>query len=207
METTTQPLTPAQREELRGYVAWSISLFRAVLLLAAIGAVAVLLRAAHRLVPSRLQHDAWWILPTAVFAAALYRLARRWTGGRAFRAQVRADLARGVAAVHRVSVIDAIEVEEQEDEGPAYFLRTSDGHTMIFAGQYLNACKRRGFPWREFEIVEAPASRVFFGLIPRGDTVRPSSRRPPLTWHEFKRFRLADRKYAVLELPFETIPK
>lgn len=205
MATSVRPLTPAQRAELRGYVAWGVSVFRAVVFLAAVMAVAGLLRAAHRLLPSGVQHDLWWMLPGAAFALALYRKAGRWTGGRTFRARVRADLARGVAAVHRVVAIEALEVEEREDEGPACFLHLVGGETMVFAGQYLEACMRRGFPWREFEIVEAPSSGVFFGIVPRGQKLTPTGRRPPLTWQEFKQFRLANRNYAIVDVPFEAL--
>ena len=206
METSVRPLTPAQGAELRGYVAWGVSVFRAVVFLAAVLAVAGLLRAAHdRLLPAGVQHDLWWLLPGAAFAFTLYRRARRWTGGRGFRAKVRADLSQGVAAVHRVVAVEALEVEQREDEGPAYFLRLAGGETMVFAGQYLEACMRRGFPWREFEIVEAPSSGVFFGIIPRGEKLTPSGRRPPLTWQEFKQFRLANRNYAIVDVPFVTL--
>lgn len=147
----------------------------------------------------------WWIVPSVVVGVLLYRVAGRGTGGPKFRAAVRADIARGVTAAHRVVVVDAIEVEEQEDEGPAYFVLTADGKTMVFAGQYLEGYKRKGFPWKAFEILEAPESKVFFGLVPDGARLAPSLRRGPLTWEEHKRFVAGSRNYAILDVAFEAL--
>jgi hypothetical protein len=61
------------------------------------------------------------------------------------------------------------------------------GNTMLFAGQYLARLKGKGFPWRAFDIVEAPESRIFFGINPAGDRLQPSIKRPPFSWEEAKR--------------------
>jgi hypothetical protein len=206
MDTTYRPISSRRLTELRGYVARSTMVFRLTLYVLAIVSVAWLLAAVHRrIVPSHLQHDLWWIVPTLLFTGALYGLAGHWTGGRSFRAKIRADLTDGQAAVHRVVAVDAIEVEQQEDEGPAFFVLTADGKTVLFAGQYLEAYKRKGFPWREFEILEAPQSKIFLGIVPLGDRLPPSGRRPPFTWDEFKGLPLASRNYAILDLEFETV--
>jgi hypothetical protein len=99
----------------------------------------------------------------------------------------------------------AIEVEEGQEEGPSFFILTSDGRTMIFAGQYLDRYKGKGFPWKEFEILEAPESGIFFGLVPCGEPLRPSLRRSPFSDDELKRFG-AD-KYAILDVPFEALKR
>jgi hypothetical protein len=135
----------------------------------------------------------------------LYRVAGRGTGGPQFRAAVRVDIARGVAAAHRVVAVDAIEVEEQEDEGPTYFLLTDDGKTMVFSGQYLESYKRKGFPWTTFEILEGPESKVFFGLVPDGARLAPSLRRGPLSWEEYKQFVSGSRNYAILDVAFDAL--
>jgi hypothetical protein len=208
MQTTYRPISKRRLGELRGYVAWSTSLFRAALLLAVVGAFGWVLRTVHL----RLGHplggsELVWLLPSAALAIALYIIAGRWTGGRAFRAAVRQDLAGGVAAVHAVHAVDAVEVEEGEDEGPSYFVLTQDGSTLLFAGQYLAPYKRKGFPWKEFEILEAPRSKIFFGLVPRGERLAPSARRPPFTWEEFKTFARGKREYAVLDVDFDALKK
>lgn len=209
MQTTFRPISKRRLAELRGYVAWGTSLFRAALMIAIVALFAWALRAAHvRLGRALADSELVWLLPSAALAIALYVIAGRWTGGRRFRAAVREDLAGGVAAVHAVRAVDAVEVEEGEDEGPAYFLLTHDGATLLFAGQYLGPYKRKGFPWKEFEILEAPRSKIFFGLVPRGERLVPSARRPPFTWEEFKAFAKGKREYAVLDnVDFNAVKK
>jgi hypothetical protein len=135
----------------------------------------------------------------------LYFVSSRWTGGRSFRRKVRLDLARGEAALRRVAAVDAIEVAEREDEGHAYFLRTEYGRTMLFAGQYLEKYRRRGFPWKVFEIVEAPESQVFLDIVPIGDRLQPSSRRPPFSWEELKGFEGMNENYVLVNAEFDTL--
>ncbi len=53
-------------------------------------------------------------------------------------------------AAHRIDAVEAIEVDEQEDEGPSFFIKTVDGQVILFTGQYLNRLKARGFPWKPF---------------------------------------------------------
>lgn len=197
MNTTFRPISKRRLAELRGYVAWSTWFFRALLFLAIIAAFAWLLR---RISDSVLV----WLLPSLALAAAIYWVSGRWTGGRAFRAAVRKDLAGGVAAAHQVVALDAIEVEEGEDEGPAYFILADDGATLLFAGQYLDAWKRKGFPWKSFEVLEAPASKVFFGLVPGGEKLAPSLTRPPFTWEEHKAFAHI-RNFGVVDVDFPAL--
>ncbi len=77
-------------------------------------------------------------MPTAVVGLALYWRSRRWTGGRDLRARIRRDLKSNTAAVHVLSVVDAIKVEEAEDEGPTFFLKLETGETVVMAGQFLD---------------------------------------------------------------------
>jgi hypothetical protein len=206
MQTSYRPISKRRLAELRGYVAWSTSLFRAALLFAVVGLFAWVLRTAHvRLGRPLADSELVWLVPAAALAIALYWIAGRWTGGRAFRAAVRQDAAGGVAAVHTVRAVDAVEVEEGEDEGPAYFVLTEDGKTLLFAGQYLAPYRRKGFPWKEFEILEAPRSKIFFGLMPRGERLAPSVRRPPFTWEEFKAFARDKREYGFVDVDFSVL--
>lgn len=206
MQTTYRPISKRRLAQLRGYVAWSTSLFRAALLIAVVGAFAWALRAVHlRLGRPLADSELVWLLPSAALAIALYWIAGRWTGGRAFRAAVREDVASGMAAAHAVRAVDAVEVEEGEDEGPAYFVLTDQGTTLLFCGQYLAPYQRKGFPWKEFEILEAPRSKIFFGLVPRGERLAPSARRPPFTWEEFKAFAQGKRGYAVVNVDFSAV--
>jgi hypothetical protein len=190
---------------LRGYVAVSTTAFRLVLYVATVAVVGVMLRSMQNLVQARLRVSSgwsWWLVLTGAFALGLYRVSGRWTGGSSFRSQVRRDLERGELAVQTILVVDAIEVAEQEDEGPGYFLHTQDGRTALFAGQYLERYRLRGFPWSAFELLEAPESGLFLGLKKLGDRLTPSVRRAPFRWDEFKRFGLASRKYCWLDVDF-----
>jgi len=206
MNTTLRPISKRRLAELQGYVAWGTTLFRAVLFAAALGGLAWLLRTSHvRLGRPLADSDLVWIVPTLALAIVIYVIAGRWTGGRALRAAIRKDLAGGVAAVHHVIALDAVEVEEAEDEGPAYFVLTEDGRTLLFAGQYLGPYKRKGFPWKSFEILEAPQSKIFFGLIARGEKLAPSARRPPFTWEEYKQFVRGIREYGVVDIDFAAL--
>jgi outer membrane lipoprotein SlyB len=208
MTTTYRPISKRRLAELRGYVAWTTIVFRALLFAVAIGIVAAMLRSVHvGLGRPVIASDVVWIVPSAALAVALYRVSGRWTGGRAFRAAVRKDLAGGVAAVHQVNAVDAIEVEEQEDEGPSFFVLQDDGTTLLFTGQYLDPYKRKGFPWKMFEILEAPASKVFFGLKPVGEKLVPSRKRPPFTWEEYVRYAKPVRDYGIVAVDFEELKR
>ena len=209
MEITYRPLTRRQRADLSGYVSPWIAMFRAGLFVVAVAIVGFLLRAVYRAIvgdPTSVAGDAWWAIPTLAFAAALYGRAGRWTGGRATRQQIRADLKRGEVAVRRIVATDAIEVEEREDEGPAFFILTGDGTTMLFAGQYLDRLKRKGFPWTAFDIIEAPESKIFFDITPSGDRLRPSATRPPFTWEEMKSFGTNEKgDYRTVDVDFSAL--
>lgn len=210
METSSRPLSVGQIRQLRSYVAAGPTLFRAGLFLFAITIIGLLLKGAHASLSRRvlgLTHDAWWIVPVVAFGLALYLVASRWTGGRAFRATVRADLREGLAAVRRVSALEAIEVAEREDEGHAYFLRMEDGRTMLFAGQYLETLREQGFPWRLFEIVEAPHSHVFFGIEPLGEPLTPVFLRPPFSWEERKALGPLNENYFFVDTDFDALKR
>ena len=202
MQTTYRPLSKRQRDEVRGYVALGPNVFRAALFLIAVGIVGWILRTVHlTFLRAALASDAVWIVPTIAFAIWLFRHGSRWTGGRVFRGAVRRDLARGEVAVHRMTATDAVELEESEDEGPTYFLLTADGSVMLFAGQYLEPYKRKGFPWTSFDLVETPESRVFLRIEAAGEKLPPSVRHPVTAARELKRF-AAQGRYAVVDIDF-----
>jgi hypothetical protein len=202
MQTTYRAMTGRERAELQGYVAWSTSIFRAALFVVVGLCFAGVLRAlVEKTKPGA--NFLWWVGPVVLLMAFLFSRAKRWTGGREFRHQVKADLKQGALAVHRVDVAEAIEVEEQEDEGPGYFVKTVTGEVMVFAGQYLDTYKRRKFPWKSFEIVEAPASKAFFALKRLDVPLAPSFIRQPFTWEEFKQFNC--KNYKVIDADFESL--
>lgn len=205
--TEYRPLNRRQREELEGYVATSTAMGRAVLFVfgvAIVGLVSRTVQATIAVWVPALTGGPWWLVPPLAAAVWLFHVARRWTGGREFREGVRKDIAGAVVAVRRISAVDAIEVQEAEDEGPAYFILTSDGQTLLVAFQELSRYRSRGFPWTEFELVEAPHSRTFFAIKKLGERLKPSSTRPPFTWEEVKAFGF-DKYYQVLDLEFSRL--
>lgn len=202
--TELRPMTTRQRRELQGYVARSIALVRALLFLAAVAVVGTVSASLAWQLPA-LRAGPWWLLPTLGFGAWLFRVSGRWTGGTEFRRQVRRDLADGVVAVRRVRAVDAIEVEEAEDEGPAYFIQTEDDRTLYLAFQELARSKSRGFPWTEFELIEAPHSGVFFSIRKVGEKLVPSRVRAPLTREEARKLGGFDERYRVLDVDFSSL--
>ena len=187
MVTSFRPMLPRERAELEGMVSPGTAVMRGIFFLAAIAGVGVLLR-----LLLTLPEMAWgvsiprplWLLPTALIALWLYRRSGRWTGGREFRDTIRRDLQGGVMARHRVVVAAALEAPEVEDEGPVVFVREEEGDILFFAGQELARQKMRGFPWREFEIIEAPESRLFCRLKPLSEAFPDVQTRSPLGYEE-----------------------
>jgi len=196
------PLTKRERAELGGYIARSAVASRAILFALALAATAGM----------ALKVQGWlsidqplWVVPTAVVALALYWRSRRWTGGRDLRARIRRDLKSNTAAVHVLSVVDAIKVEEAEDEGPTFFLKLETGETVAIGGQFLDRFVSRGFPWRQFEIREAAESGLFLGLKSRGEPVVPSLVKPPLSTATVRELGIPGVRWKVLPVAFEVL--
>lgn len=201
--TEYRPLNRHQRKELQGYVATSTTLFRGALFLLAVGGTGLVSRSLARQLPS-IPDGSWLLAPIGV-GLLLLRSSGNWTGGADFRRKVRQDLAGGVAAVRRVSAVEAIEVEEAEDEGPAYFILTRDGQTLHVAFQDLARYKSRGFPWTEFEFIESPQSNTFFSIKKIGEKLEPSQVLPSLNWRDMKRLGGFNKHYQVLDIAFEKL--
>ncbi len=207
-EVTYRPLSRRQAAKLRGYVAASTAVGRAALFLVAVGLAAFgfrsLFKAAASLSPA-LSHPVWWIVPTCAISWLLYRRSSRWTGGPLFRAQVRRDLAGGRLAIRHVEAVDAVAFEEVEDCGPCYVLLARDGRRLLFDGEYLEAYRRRGFPWATFEIREAPESGVFFGLRRTGERLTPSARLPALSLAERRALGSFKKSYQIIDVDFAAL--
>jgi hypothetical protein len=203
-----RPLSRRQAAELRGYVAASTTFGRTALFVAFVGIVALAFRATFKAAASMspvLSHAAWWVVPTLLLSLLLYRRSSRWTGGSAFRAQVRRDLDRGQLAIRQVEALDAVAFDEVEDCGPCYVLLASDGTTILFDGQYLDAYRRRGFPWTSFEIRETPESGVFFGLRRVGERLTPSAHLPALSFAERRALGSFNKRYQVIDIDFTAL--
>lgn len=201
-------MTARERAELTGLVSAGAIAARAalfVLAVAVVGWVSATLQAfGAQLVGSPLELP-FWIAPTLAFATFLYVRAGRWTGGRELRNRVRRDLRRGELAHLRVRVVEALEAPEVEDEGPVIFVRTDDGVTLFFSGQELARHKERGFPWREFEVIEAPVSRHFFRLRPLSASFEAVETREPLTFAEAKTLGVLSASFGTLDVGLDEL--
>lgn len=129
--------------------------------------------------------------PARILSAERERLAR--------------DLAGGQASVTTYEAVDALRVEELEDEGSAYYLKLADGRVLFLSGQYLYDDEEEGtFPCRRFTLERAPESRLLLGLIPAGPPLPPSGSLPAFT-PEQHRAGLVPADGDVLALDFERL--
>jgi hypothetical protein len=203
-----EQLRKKERAQLQAIAGPAPVITRAVLFAVAVGGLALFLRYVFGTAATAnpgMGNPLWWILPSALLAGFLIVRARRWTGGPDLREKVRQDLERGEAAVHTIQVLEAIVVEQQEDEGPIVFVQTELSGVIRFAGQYLDREVRRGFPWQEITIREAPLSRVFFGLRGKDEGEVPVHRRGPLTRMEASSLGPFDEEYVRLRMDFDTL--
>jgi hypothetical protein len=112
---------------------------------------------------------------------------RRHAGARGGLAYSR-DLAGGMAEEATFDVVDAIRVEEFEDEGSQYFLKLADERVLFLAGQYLyEPEKARSFPCRKIRTTRAPNSRFLIDLACEGPYLEASGVRPPFSRREHDR--------------------
>lgn len=198
MREESRKFTEAEREELEGIVALSTQVGRAVLFCAAVLIMAGLFRLLQSLFPI----DApAWILPTVIVAYLLYRRAGQWTGGPALRRLVREDIAGGEVRVLRVKPVEVTEFEEEEDEGPAFLIKTDDGQWLLLSGQELVRPQQGGFPWSEFGIAEAPHSGTFFGIEKFGEPIPVDKKLPPMSYELARDLGTFKRTVVVLDEP------
>jgi hypothetical protein len=203
-------MTARERAELQGLVSVSTTVLRGALYLLAVAVTGWVCRGLQTFLGEAVGRTLTapiWLLPTLVLGGLLYVRGTRWTGGRELRARIRHDLDRGELAQHRVEVVQALEAPEVEDEGPVFFVRERGGKTLFFAGQDMARQKARGFPWREFEIVEAPESRRLFKLRSLGEAFPDVQARAPLAYDEAKQLGVLSANYGTLDLRLEELRK
>jgi hypothetical protein len=102
------------------------------------------------------------------------------------------DLAAGTAVCATFDVVDALRVEELEDEGSAYYLKLADGRVLFIQGQYLyeyedgvededgNPMPAR-FPAARFTVERTAGSGLVLGLTDLGRMIPVSGVLPPFT--------------------------
>ena len=202
MKTYLRPFIVSEKKRLKQEVAWTPGMIIFGLMCSGL-----VLKLFHFLV-TKLAHSHpffgpfwWWLLP---WLALMIFLVVSIETGRKGRRQTKADLLAGNAFCHLVEVEEAIEVKEQEDEGPGYFIKTKEGETLFIRGQFLERyVSRMRFPWMIFEIVETPNSKLFLGLRKLGEPVKPALIREPLSWDEARRFGF--KNFSVHPVKFESL--
>jgi hypothetical protein len=128
-----------------------------------------------------------------VLAVLLVAYMRRRHADARGRAAYARDLAGGMAEEATFDIVDAIRVEEFEDEGSQYFLKLSDGRVLFLAGQYLYEHERaRTFPCKRIRTTRAPNSRLLIDLACEGPYLEASGVRPPFSRREHEQSKVPD---------------
>jgi hypothetical protein len=105
----------------------------------------------------------------------------------ALRARYAADLQALQLEEWRVRIVDALQVEEVEDEGAQFFLELEDGRILFVMGQYLWDADDESahFPNRELLITRLPHAGDIFDMKCVGEYFPPSAERASFTGAEY----------------------
>lgn len=125
------------------------------------------------------------------------------------------DLAAGTAVRFTFDVVDAIRVEEFEDEGSAYYLKLADGRVLFLQGQYLYEYEaahegedgkpvRARFPADRFTIERTAGSGLVLGITDFGGLIPVSGVLPPFTVDE-RRDDSIPNDGDILRIDFESL--
>ena len=121
-----------------------------------------------------------------------------------WRAAAAKDLELGLADVEHYDITDALLIEEQEDEGPAYYLRLTDGRVLFLQGQYLYDDEEESFPCETLCIARARESRMLLSFEPAGRRIAVSGRLPAFGTGDWKAGRVPEDG-ALLDVDFEAL--
>jgi len=140
-----------------------------------------------------------------LIGAYVYVRAQRSPSRAEQSARVRQELEQGEAEVLRYQVLDAIAVEELEDEGLGFYLKLADGRVLFLAGQYLHEpVEERRFPNTFIELVRAPTTHELLDFRVLGVNLQASARRPPFSAEEYRRGSVPEDG-SVLDVDFESL--
>jgi hypothetical protein len=105
----------------------------------------------------------------------------------ALRARYADDLKALQLEEWRVRIVDALQVEEVDDEGAQFFLELEDGRILFVMGQYLwdDDDESPQFPNRELLITRLPHAQDIFDMKYLGEYFPPSAERAPFTGEEY----------------------
>jgi hypothetical protein len=202
-----RPLTPEERARLEarvrqlgggGSLAMSAVFLFMILFLAGVALVALfdLPRLAGRSASG---------LVAGLAAARVYIRMRRSLTRSPGADLLRSDLAGGVAAESSFDVVEAIEVEELEDEGMTYYLKLSDGGVLFLSGQYLDDdVEAKRFPSTRIVTTRLPHTRLLFDFRCEGSYLAPTAKLPHFTSDQRERGEVPEDG-AIVDLEFEAL--
>jgi hypothetical protein len=126
-------------------------------------------------------------LALVLLCVALLVMWRTQRTSPSWSAPYREDLGRNQVELATFDVVDAIRVEEAEDEGSQYYLRLADGRVLFLAGQYLYDVEEEGrFPSTRIRTTRGTASRLLFEIECPGEPLEPSSTRRSFSREEHR---------------------
>jgi len=196
MRTTLRPMTEQEVERL---TALAGTAFRAPSWIAALvtgtGMWLALLLAVAFVLPRPSPAAGMWsigILLAGCLSGAFLFFRRRSRAAydrdlAAGRARYADDLQARQLEEWRVRIVDALQVDEVEDEGAQFFLELEDGRILFVMGQYLWDADDESprFPNRELLITRLPHAQDIFDMKCLGEYFPPSAQRAPFTGEEY----------------------
>ncbi len=126
------------------------------------------------------------------------------------------DLAAGTAVCTTFDVVDALRVEEFEDEGSTYYLKLADGRVLFMQGQYLYEYEEgideddggkpvpAKFPAERFTVERTAASGTILDVTGFGRAIPVSGALPAFTQDQFRNGDVP-QDGDILTIDFETL--
>jgi hypothetical protein len=189
METILhRPLTEAERKRLRKHAPGLLGIIWPPLIS---GSFFFMLLSIPIMLLGRYVTAARPFLPV-LFATAgawvLYQMLIFFRGEQNQKRLLRADLREGSVEVRQYTAVDAVRVEEAEDEGTGFFVKLTDGRILFLVGQYLYEREEdKAFPCDRFQYTTTPHSRWFLDFECMGQYFPPSYSRRAFPRSEWKR--------------------
>jgi hypothetical protein len=189
METIIyRPLTETERRRLRKHASGLLGTIGPPLIS---GAFFFMLLSIPIMLIGRYVTPARPILPLLFAAAAawvLYQAIIFFRGERNQSRLLRTDLREGSGEVRQYTAVDAVRVEEAEDEGTGFFVKLTDGRILFLVGQHFYELEEdRSFPCARFEYTRTPNSKWFLDFVCTGEHFPPSYSRGAFPRRDWKR--------------------
>ncbi len=145
------------------------------------------------------------LIAAALAACSLHAL---WRQGHMLpagpRRALHKDLGQGLVDDLHFEVVEALVIQEQDDEGPGYYLKLIDGRVLFLQGQYLTDAQEEGFPRAQLWAARARESRTLLQFRCDGPPVPVAGRLPAFGAEDWT----ADRvplDGALLDTDFEAL--